>query len=67
MRKNKSRKLTLHRETVSHLNSAEGGAAITTIITITPILSRFPCSNEISVCVYCTTPLDGCPGHGTIA
>lgn len=65
MKKNKSRKLTLNRETVVHLHEIAGGQNLTTF---TPILqSRFPCTNEISVCNYCTTPLDSCPVVGTVA
>jgi hypothetical protein len=66
-KKNRSPKLTLHRETLIHLSGATGGDIIPILTTITTILSRFPCSNEISVCKYCTTPLDTCPGNDTIA
>lgn len=57
----KKKKLILNRETLRHLqNGADlhrvGGAAIA----IDEKEHKWE-TNEISICIYCTTPLDGCP------
>lgn len=64
--KKRVKKLTLHRETLRDLS---GAAAVPGPVEAAPLSkwvpwlcpSRFPCSNEISVCLGCTTPLDTCP------
>jgi hypothetical protein len=63
MNKKKVSALRLRRETILNLEDimsgrpdlarARGAAAIA--------LSIAPCTNIISDCKYCTTPLDGCP------
>ena len=70
--KKKMRKLSLNKETLRALELREvQGAFIpepgTIIVAPAPASRRFPCSNEISICIYCTTPIDGCPGNPTIA
>lgn len=66
MKKNRMKKLSLHRETLRTLDestlSVKGGYAAVdqqqAIITDT---------QTISICKYCTTPLDTCPPPKTIA
>ena len=55
MKQRKIAGLKLNRETLHHLGTsslraAAGGAAVS-----------FNCTNVLSVCYSCTTPLDGCP------
>jgi hypothetical protein len=68
MKKKKVSALSLRRETLRSLASdnpnrrqdlarARGAAAGN--------LSINPCTQVISDCLYCTTPLDGCPGNTT--
>lgn len=64
MKKKKVSALHLRRETIRSLASdnlarARGAAAGN--------LSINPCTKVISDCLYCTTPLDGCPGNTTPA
>lgn len=59
MKQSKVSRLKLHRETlhqlgVSSLRAAAGGAAV-------GIIQSLNCTNVLSVCYSCTTPLDGCP------
>ncbi|HVT17402.1 MAG TPA: hypothetical protein VHQ90_14630 [Thermoanaerobaculia bacterium] len=61
MKRNKVAKLSLSRETlrqleISSLRIAAGGAAI---IDPNPIRS-LDCTNVLSICYSCTTPLDTC-------
>jgi hypothetical protein len=66
VKKNRMKKLSLHRETLRTLDestlSVKGGYAAVdqqqAIITDT---------QTISICKYCTTPLDTCPPPKTIA
>jgi hypothetical protein len=56
------KKLRLNRETLrtleeTQLQNAAGGR-------VRPVAGD---SNEISICAYCTTPLDSCPDTGTVA
>lgn len=60
----KKKKLALNRETLRHLQRGTdlhrvGGAAA---VAVSP-KEKDPVweTNEISICIYCTTPLDGCP------
>ena len=59
--KKKMRKLQLNRETLTNLSlsQAEGGFAVVD----QPVknLSINPCTRIVSDCLYCTTPVDGCP------
>lgn len=55
------KRLTLNRETLRSLEAVALGEAQGALAPIRPIGSRIPCSNEISICVYCTSPLDTCP------
>jgi hypothetical protein len=61
MKQSKVAKLKLSRETLhqlgmSSLRAAAGGAAV-----INPINNSLNCTNVLSICYSCTTPLDGCP------
>ena len=60
MKKNGLRKLRLSRETLRALADAglgqAGGAAVAGGNLSIPV-----CTRVISDCIYCTTPLDGCP------
>jgi hypothetical protein len=57
MKKN-FKKLSLNRETLRALDVTGGAVAITTP---QPLPQPFTTSQTISICKYCTTPLDGCP------
>jgi hypothetical protein len=62
--KKKMKKLQLNRETLTHLSLslAEGaGALIADQQAVNKNLSISPCTKVISDCIYCTTPIDGCP------
>jgi hypothetical protein len=64
----KVKKLTLNRETLRNLEDSALRTANGALGPVIPIGSRVICTNEISICVYCTTPLDGCPRDtGTVA
>ncbi|HEX4961923.1 MAG TPA: hypothetical protein VF173_13870 [Thermoanaerobaculia bacterium] len=72
MKKLKMKKLSLNRETLHALESpdlrvAQGAAIISPITVPVPASRRFPCTNELSVCITCTQPIDTCPGNPTIA
>ena len=58
MKKN-FKKLSLNRETLRALDVTGGAIAITTPQPV-PV-PPFTTSQTISICKYCTTPLDGCP------
>ena len=59
MKKN-LKKLSLNRETLRSLDIV--GGAIAVITTPQPVPAPpFTTSQTISICKYCTTPLDGCP------
>ena len=59
MKKNRMKKLNLNRETLRTLDesSVKGGYAIVQQTQPQP----FTTSETISICKYCTTPLDTCP------
>jgi hypothetical protein len=64
MKRHKISKLQLSRETLhslgdANLAAAAGGLAITNPGNPMPV--SLNCSNVISVCISCTTPIDGCP------
>jgi hypothetical protein len=61
--KKRLKKLNLNRETLRTLDIVKGGAiAITSPQPVTvPTKPPFTTSETISICKYCTTPLDGCP------
>jgi hypothetical protein len=67
MRKHVARKLSLSRETLHNLTSASlarvGGATDVEVgaVTVDGNLSIKVCTNVISDCVGCTTPLASCP------
>jgi hypothetical protein len=46
---------TLHQLGMSSLRAAAGGAAIGNVN------NSLNCTNVLSICYSCTTPLDGCP------
>ena len=56
MKKN-MKKLSLNRETLRSLDVL-GGAIAVTVAQPQPV--TFTTSQTISICKYCTTPLDGC-------
>jgi hypothetical protein len=61
MKQSKVAKLKLSRETlhqlgISSLRAAVGGAAVPIGVN-----NSFNCTNVLSVCYSCTTPLDTCP------
>jgi hypothetical protein len=58
MKRNRIPKLRLSRETLHSLDlaAAAGGLAI-----VMPLSVNNNCSNVISICISCTTPIDGCP------
>jgi hypothetical protein len=63
MKRNKVRGLRLNRETLhqmgmTSMSAVAGGAVVVAPIT-TPV--SLNCTNVLSVCFSCTTPLDGCP------
>jgi hypothetical protein len=58
MKKN-LKKLSLNRETLRTLDIVGGAVAITTPQPA-PQPVTFTTSQTISICKYCTTPLDGC-------
>jgi hypothetical protein len=57
MKKN-MKKLSLNRETLRSLDVVGGAIAIT--VAPQPVPAPFTTSQTISICKYCTTPLDGC-------
>jgi hypothetical protein len=66
--KKRVKKLSLHRETLRTLEArgrgeVEAGDVAIDLSKLFPFLcpSRFPCTNELSVCLTCTKPIDGCP------
>lgn len=66
--KKRATKLTLSRETLSNLDDsgvkAWGGFLPVQSGKVCPTIDD---TRQISICVYCTTPLDSCPGTGTAA
>jgi len=58
MKKN-FKKLSLNRETLRTLDIVGGAVAITSPQPV-PVTKPFTTSETISICKYCTTPLDGC-------
>lgn len=60
MKRQKTGRLQLHRETIQGLDLAgvAGGAVVAISI-------NNNCSNLISICITCTTPLDTCPPQPT--
>lgn len=63
--KKRVKRLHLHRETLRDLSGAIAAQPVAEadLSKWVPWLcpSRFPGTNEISVCLGCTTPLDTCP------
>jgi hypothetical protein len=60
--KKRMKKLSLNRETLRTLDIAGGAVAADpggVVIVTNP--QPFTTSQTISICKYCTTPLDGCP------
>jgi len=55
------KKLSLSRETLHHLASVAGGDFAVEIGGVDKNLSIPVCTNVISDCIYCTTPLNSCP------
>jgi hypothetical protein len=62
MKRHKVSKLQLNRETLHHLGDALAAAAGAAVV---PISANGTCSNAISICLTCTTPLDTCPPQPT--
>ena len=60
MKKNRMKKLNLNRETLRALDIT-GGAVVGDIAITDPKPKPFTTSETISICKYCTTPLDTCP------
>jgi hypothetical protein len=60
MKKN-FKKLSLNRETLRALDVTGGAIAITSPQPVPTTKPPFTTSETISICKYCTTPLDGCP------
>ena len=67
MKKNRMKKLNLNRETLRSLDIV-GGAVYGDIAGPVPVTNPKPITDTetISICKYCTTPLDTCP-NPTIA
>ena len=69
MKKRLAKKLSLNRETIHRLTDAalaRAGGALEAegdvgVIAKETALSINPCTQIISDCVYCTTPLNSCP------
>lgn len=60
--KKRMKKLSLNRETLHTLDIVGGGVAASPDIDIAqPTKPPFTTSQTISICKYCTTPLDTCP------
>jgi hypothetical protein len=59
--KKRMKKLNLNRETLRTLDLVGGGVAASPDIEIAQPTKPFTTSQTISICKYCTTPLDGCP------
>lgn len=59
MKKNRIKKLNLNRETLRTLDIVVGAAIAGDIAIDQP--QPFTTSQTISICKYCTTPLDTCP------
>jgi hypothetical protein len=57
MKRTKLPKLQLNRETLHNLDLAEAAGGIV----VMPLSVNNNCSNLISICITCTTPIDGCP------
>ena len=61
------KKLSLSRETLRRLEGASLAAAVGATdgeigaVAVDNNLSIQPCTNIISDCIYCTTPLNSCP------
>lgn len=65
--KKKMKKLSLSRETLRELDGVHGGLVAEPVGVVGQPVT-FTTSQTISICKYCTTPLDGCPNQtGTIA
>lgn len=64
--KRKVNKLTLNRETLRNLEDSSLRTANGALGPVVPVGSRLICTNQISICVYCTTPLDTCPQDTSI-
>jgi hypothetical protein len=62
VKKNRMKKLSLNRETLRTLDIT-GGAVVGDIVGPVPVTNPKPItdSETISICKYCTTPLDTCP------
>ena len=58
--KKRMKKLTLNRETLHTLDFVSG-AVFAEVGDIAVETKPFTTSQTISICKYCTTPLDGCP------
>jgi hypothetical protein len=65
VKKNKLQKLSLNRETLRTLDIT--GGAVAAPVPATQPQQPFTTSQTISICKYCTTPLDTCPQPQTIA
>jgi hypothetical protein len=57
MKRNKIPKLQLSRETLRSLDLAAAAGGLIVV----PVSINNNCSNIISICISCTTPIDGCP------
>jgi len=58
--KKRMKKLTLNRETLHTLDFV-GGAVFAEVGDVAVETKPFTTSQTISICKYCTTPLDTCP------
>lgn len=68
MKKNRMKKLSLNRETLRNLDDSSLGAGGGYAVVVGPqqpvIITD---SQTISICKYCTTPLDTCPQPQSVA
>jgi len=66
--KKKMKKLQLSRETLSALTDVQAsGALAADQQEAQKALSINPCTRIVSDCLYCTTPIDGCPNPSVVA
>lgn len=61
MKKNRMKKLSLNRETLRTLDDSNLEAGGGLLAVEGPVARPITDSKTISICKYCTTPLDGCP------
>ncbi len=66
--KKRMKKLQLSRETLHALTDLQAaGALVADQQQAGKALSINPCTQIVSDCLYCTTPIDGCPNPSVVA